>query len=305
MPERELVRWIRRRAAFDKRLVPIGPGDDAALVTVSSPNLLVAIDTIAEGVDFTLAKATPAAIGRKALAVNLSDIAAMGGIPSWCLASVNLRECLGGAFARGLASGLLAAARKFKCPLVGGDITGWKGGVVVTVAIAGTPAGKKAITRAGARPGDIVFVTGTLGGSILGKHLSFTPRLAEAKWLATHTAPTAMIDISDGLGVDAAHVADESRVAMRLDAAALPISAAARRLARTSGKSPLHHAISDGEDFELLFTLPRAKAPAILRRWPFRTRLTVIGRADKGRGVTLTARDGTKERIDAEGYEHL
>jgi len=313
LSERELVRWIRGQLRYDKRVVQIGPGDDTALVAGPSRRTLVAIDTIAEGVDFTIgrgsdarriAEATPEEIGRKALAVNLSDIAAMGGIPAWCMASVTLREGLGAAFARGLTRGLLHLADKYECPLVGGDVTGWRGGVVVTVAIGGTAAGRRAITRSGARPGDVVVVTGALGGSILGKHLAFTPRVAEGIWLARHGSPSAMIDISDGLGVDAAHIADESGVAIQIDEAAIPVSAAARELARLDGKTALCHAIADGEDFELLFTMSN-KAAAKAARWPFKTRLTVIGRVARGRGVTLLRTDGRKERIDAEGYQHF
>lgn len=318
LPEREFIRWIRRRLRVDSRAVPIGPGDDMAAVRMPSQQLLVAVDTVAEGVDFTLAgraraaarlrrrrDATPREIGRKALAVNLSDVAAMGGVPQWCVASVNLREGLGAAFAKEVAGGLIAASRRYECPLVGGDITGWKDGVVVTVAIGATAAGKRAITRGGARPGDIVLVTGSLGGSILGKHLRFEPRLAEGAWLARHIPPTAMIDISDGLGVDAAHIAEESGAGITIREAKIPISRAAYRLSDEDGRPPLRHAISDGEDFELLFTLPPPRAREVLGKWPFDTRISVIGEVRKGKGVTLVAAGGKKARIDSEGYQHL
>ncbi len=305
MPERALIGWIRSRVSLDARKVPIGPGDDMALVAGPSKQTLVAIDTIAEGVDFVIGQARAEAIGRKALAVNLSDIAAMGALPTWCMASVALREGLGGDFAKRLASGLIKLARKYDCPLVGGDVTGWAGGVVVTVAIGGVPAGKKPVRRNGARPGDVVFVTGSLGGSILGKHLTFEPRIAEGAWLARNASPSAMIDISDGLGVDAAHIADESGVGILLDAARIPVSAAARRLAKSSGGTPLDHAARDGEDFELLFTARERKAGDIESRWPFKTRLTAIGKVRRGRHVLLETGAAEKVRIDTEGYEHL
>jgi len=353
MAERELIKWMRRRIRVDSKTVPIGPGDDAALVVMPSRRELVTIDTIAEGVDFVLPDtrekgpallrrgdplpcpsphwrgddkggraqaltrraefgrsdgvrpARAREIGRKAILVNLSDIAAMGGAPSWCVVAAALRRGLGAEFAKGLYLGLEEAAEEYGCPLVGGDVTGWNDGVVVTVAMGGVLAGRRAITRGGARPGDVVCVTGALGGSILGKHLRFEPRLAEGAWLARHHAPTAMIDISDGLGVDSAHIGEESGVCIEIDEARIPVSAAAKRLARRDGKTALHHAIADGEDFELLFTVGRREAARAAKEWPFKTPVSEIGRVCKGRGVALLRADGARERIDVEGYEHL
>ncbi len=302
--ERAFIDWMRRRMRFDPKRVLIGPGDDAALFAAPTRRMLLAIDTIAEGVDFVISEVAPRLIGRKALAVNLSDLAAMGGRPLWCMASVNLRRGLGAAFSKGLYLGIERLAREASCPLVGGDITAWDGGVVATVAIGGSLAGKRAITRGGARPGDVLCVTGTLGGSILGKHLKFTPRLEEGAWLAKHMPPTAMIDISDGLGVDAAHLARESGVAIEIDARRIPVSAAARRLSARDGVAPLRHALHDGEDFELLFTIGAAKAARLLDERPWRTRVSVIGRVADGHGVWLVHDDGKRERIDSEGYEH-
>lgn len=314
LSERELIRWIRRSLALAPAspstapgaTVLIGPGDDAALLDLPSRRLIAKVDTIAEGVDFTLDTATPALVGRKAVAINLSDIAAMGGRPVFCLASAILRPGLGAAFQKALSRGLITTAARFGCPLVGGDITGWKGGVALTVMACGVPAGKRAITRAGARPGDVVLVTGALGGSILGHHLKFTPRLAEAAFMAREFPPSAMIDISDGLGVDSGHIAAESGVAIEIDARRIPISPAARRLARSDGRSALYHAVADGEDFELLFTMPPARARRLMERWPFaRTRLTAIGAVAPGGGVYLRDADGHRTRIDTLGYEHL
>lgn len=304
LSERELIAWIRRRSQSDAASVLLGPGDDAALVAVSSTGLLFTIDTIAEGVDFRLDSASPCQVGRKAVAINLSDIAAMGGRPLFCVGSAVLRRAGGAEFAHGLYRGLKYMAGKFSCPLVGGDVTTWDDGVVVTVAMAGEPAGRRAITRSGARPGDVVYVTGTLGGSILGKHLKFTPRVAEAAWLAGNFPPRAMIDVSDGLGVDSAHLGRESAVALVIEGARIPVSAAARRLAARGRKSALKHALGDGEDFELLFTIAAARGRECRERWPFKTRLTAIGTVERGEGVRLVHPDGRKERIDTEGYEH-
>jgi len=303
--ERRLIDWIRCRGQTASANVEIGPGDDTALVRMGSERLLMTVDTIAEGVDFTLPTASPRQIGRKALAINLSDIAAMGGRPSFCVASVALTRGIEETFARELYKGLRRAADRYGCPLVGGDVTTWDGGVVVTVAAGGVLAGKKAVRRNGARPGDLVLVTGTLGGSILGGHLRFTPRLAEGAWLAEMFPPTAMIDISDGLGVDSGHLAEESGCAISIEARGVPVSTAARRLAGESGKSALEHAVGDGEDFELLLTLPAAMAARCIEAWSFRTRLSVIGKVSKGAGVRLVHNDGSEERIDTKGYQHI
>lgn len=303
--ERKLLSWIRGRTRLDPRSVPIGPGDDAAFVKHSGAGILLAVDTIAEGVDFTLDTATPREIGRKALAINLSDLAAMGGTPSWCMASVNLSRTLPQAFARGLYAGLEKLCSTSGCPLVGGDVTVWNGKVVVTVAIGGAPAGRRPVGRGGAKPGDLVLVTGTLGGSILGKHLRFTPRTLEGAWLARHAVPSAMIDVSDGLGVDAAHIAAESGVAIEIDAGEVPISAAARKLAGRDGRSALWHAVGDGEDFELLFTLPERLVAKVIAEKPFKTKISIVGKVARGRGVWLSQSGRKRRRIDAEGYEHV
>jgi len=305
LTEAELVGWIRNHTKVDPALVPVGPGDDAAVVKASGRRLVVTVDTIAEGVDFEIPAAAAREVGRKAVAVNLSDLAAMGAVPICCVASAVLRAGLGAGFAKDLYQGMRSIAAKFDCPVTGGDLTGWSGGVVVTVTAIGKPAGAAVVTRSGARPGDMVLVTGTLGGSICGKHLKFTPRVAEGVWLARNFAPTAMIDISDGLGVDAAHIAAESGCRVVIDAAAVPISAAARRLAGGGPGAAMDRAVGDGEDFELLLAMPAARAQKCMAEWPFRTRLTRVGEVLEGRGAVLRHGDGREERIDSEGYQHF
>lgn len=305
MTEAQLIDWIRKRTKPDPHKVPLGPGDDAAVVTASRRQVVVTVDTIAEGVDFTLDSMTPRQVGRKAVAINLSDLAAMGAEPLCCVASAVLTGGLGADFARGLYEGMERIAEKFSCPLVGGDLTRWSGGVVITVTALGMPAGERAITRANARPGDRLFVTGSLGGSLERKHYSFTPRLEEAAWLARNFPPNAMIDISDGLGIDAGHIGAESGCRIVIDAARVPVSSAARRMARSGGKDALARAVSDGEDFELLLALSDREAGECLKRWPFRRKLSVIGELLEGEGVILKHADGREEGIDSEGYQHF
>lgn len=305
MTEQQLVGWIRKRTRLDPRKVPLGPGDDAAVVNAGHGRVVVTVDTIAEGVDFTLDAMTARQVGRKALAINLSDLAAMGAEPLCSVASAVLTGGLGADFAKGIHEGIERLARKFSCPLVGGDVTGWSGGVVITVTALGVPAGEKAITRTNARPGDRLLVTGSLGGSSERKHYSFTPRIEEGAWLARNFPPDAMIDISDGLGVDAGHIAAESGCRIVIDAARVPVSSAARRMARSGGKDALGRAVSDGEDFELLFALSEHEAGECLKRWPFRAKLSVIGEFLEGEGVILRHADGREEGIDSEGYQHF
>ncbi len=303
--EAELLRWIAARTRLDPARFPIGPGDDAALVNAPQRRLVVTVDTIAEGVDFKLESATAHQVGRKAVAVCLSDLAAMGAEPLCLVASAVLTRGLGGSFVKGLYKGMESAAARFDCPLVGGDLTSWAGDVVITVTALGTPVAAKAVTRSGARAGDAVFVTGSLGGSIRGKHLRFVPRLAESAWLVERFAPTAMIDISDGLGVDAGHIASESGCRICIEAARVPVSRAAHQMAAEGGACALTRAVGDGEDFELLFTLPTIKADKCIRCWPFKTRLSLVGEAVEGEGAVLRHADGKEEPIDSEGYQHF
>jgi thiamine-monophosphate kinase len=152
-------------------------------------------------------------------------------------------------------------ADAFGCPIVGGDTNSWSGGLVVSVTVLGTmKPGRKPVLRSGAKPGDRVFVTGPCGGSILGRHLNPTPRLREADALADFVDLHAMVDVSDGLSKDLAHILEESGCGAVLFAERIPIHPDAVELAKQSGKSPLTHALGDGEDFELIFTVSEADA---------------------------------------------
>jgi thiamine-monophosphate kinase len=201
------------------------------------------------------------------MAANLSDIAAMAGVPTFAVVSVALPR-RGREIGSELYLGLRDAADAFGVALVGGDTNAWDGRLVISVTLLGECTVRGPVTRSGARPGDWLFVTGSLGGSILGRHLDFTPRVREA--LALHEAVElrAMLDISDGLAADLNHVCEESRCGAVLHANAIPISDAARELARTSGKSPLAHALGDGEDFELLFAVSPEDGAKLLRGPP-------------------------------------
>jgi len=301
-----LIDWIRRRTAGDAAAVPIGPGDDMARVLLGQTDALVTTDTLLEGTHFRLEEATPRQVGYKALAVSLSDCAAMAAEPVAAVAWVALPEGARMAFAEALSAGLLDAAERFACPLVGGDVTSWNAPLAIGTSVVARSAGIEPVRRGGARPGDVLLVTGRLGGSGLGRHLSFVPRVAEARRLAGAVALHAMIDLSDGLSTDLNHVCCESGVGAEVDARAVPVSPDAEQMAEADGRSPLAHALSDGEDFELLLAVSAEDAGRLARDRPLGDLpLTAIGRAVEGEGATLIEADGTRRSLAPAGYEHF
>ncbi|MEN8152121.1 MAG: thiamine-phosphate kinase, partial [Planctomycetota bacterium] len=264
--------------------------------------LVVTTDLLVEGTHFDGAD-DPALVGRKALAVSLSDVAAMGCRPAGAVLAVALRPEQSGDWALAFIRGLLDLAEEFDVPLIGGDTTETSGPAALTSTVFGRPpAGGAPILRSGARPGHRLLVTGALGGSLGGRHLTFVPRVEEALALVSIAAPGAMIDLSDGLATDAHHVAAESGVALWIRADAVPVSDAAR----DAGGDALRRALTDGEDFELLFTLPEEEAGIVAAAGLAGTAVTVVGEVIAGEpGVTLVHPDGSLVPLEAEGYEHF
>ena len=302
--ERDFVRWLCERLPGDVRVV-VGPGDDAAVIRPSpAMELVTTTDMLMEGVDFELARHKAARIGRKALAVNLSDLAAMAARPLGALVSVALPRDGGELLGRQLIEGMLPLAAEFNCPIVGGDTNSWNGGLVISVTALGETAPGSAWVRSGARPGDVVMVTGQLGGSILGKHFDFQPRVAEALWLAEHVQVHAAIDVSDGLSLDLARLCEASRCGAELDLSDVPISGDADRLAANDGQTALDHALADGEDFELILVVPPEEAQRLVREWPFSLELTAIGRICTEQGLFAIGEDGSRHALTPRGYEH-
>ena len=250
--EFEFIRWLRSQTKPHPRVL-IGPGDDCAAVRFAGGTLVVTTDMLTEGVDFRLAETSARRIGRKAMSANLSDLAAMAATPVAAVVAVCLPH--GHDIARELDAGLREVADAFDVPIVGGDTNSWPGGLVVSVTAFGEATARGLVRRSGAKPGDWLFVTGPLGGSLLGHHFDFVPRVREA--LALHEAANlhAMADISDGLAADLNHILEESDCGAVLFAGAIPIAEAAHAMSRTSGKTPLQHALGDGEDFELIFAV--------------------------------------------------
>ncbi len=296
------IAWLRARTPADPRVL-IGPGDDCAALAPLARSVLVTTDMLMNGTDFLVAEVGPRRVGRKAMAANLSDMAAMAGVPVAAVVSVALPQPPAGSrdLAEELYLGLRERADDFGVSIVGGDTNSWDGPLVISVTLLGEATARRPVRRNGAKPGDWIFVTGPLGGSLLGHHLDFTPRVRES--LALHEAVPlhAMCDISDGLAADLNHILEESRCGAVLVAEAIPASAAATQLSRTSGKSPLQHALGDGEDFELVFTVSPADGEQLLREPPV-SGLVKVGECIEA-GLWLE-RAGKREPLEPTGWVH-
>lgn len=282
--------------------VELGIGDDAAVVEWGSRCGLLAADMLLDGVHFETSSQSPVAIGRKALAVNLSDVAAMAGVPRFALVSLALPRSASADFAAGIFEGLKSIADEFNTAIVGGDTTSWDGPFAINVAIVGDVVGDRAVTRSGAKPGDWLFVTGELGGSLLGRHLTFTPRVREAGILHRAVDLHAMIDVSDGLVADLYHVLEESAAGAILHEAAIPVSDAARQV--VDDRSPLEHALGDGEDFELLFAVSPGDGAKLVSENPMGIRLSHIGEVTVEQPCVLRMAAGDLKPLDRLGWAH-
>jgi len=298
--ELDLIHWIRRRIGTRKGRIVIDSGDDAAVLKVGRGNLLFKTDSVIDGVHFDSRTARPEAVGHKAIARCLSDIAAMGCYPTFAVVAIMIPRNAREAYVKRVLAGLDRTAERFKTPVVGGDVKSHAGKLAISVALLGETRGLEPVRRSGARVGDAIAVTGPLGGSILGKHLRFTPRIREGLELNRRFELHSMIDISDGLSTDLGHVCDESRVGAVLYQDRLPISPDARRLARRDRRKALDHALSDGEDYELLFTLPALQSARLEKSKLGR----VIGEVAAMDGLYLKGPDGALREIPRSGWEH-
>lgn len=279
----------------------IGIGDDAGLLKTGGTGLLVTADTIADGVDFMASEIKPELAGRKALAVNLSDIAAMGGEPLGFVISLGIPKKFPQKWIVRFYAGLMKLAAEYKTVCLGGDISGAKQFFASVAMLGKAPA--RPVLRSGARKGDRIGVTGKFGGSIQGRHASFPPRVKEGRWLSA-AGVSSMIDVSDGLLQDLGHILKVSKAGAQIDLDRVPVSKAAARPA-------LEHALSDGEDFELLFTVPHKKAAALEKRWKRafpRVKISWIGQVVSGPGKIEWRRNGRKTaapRLKRKGFTHF
>jgi len=293
--EHDFLEWLRtQRRQTD--LVAVPQGDDLAVLKWPGEDLLlVGVDQVLDGVHFDSTTHPPRAIGRKVMNRNLSDCAAMGCLPAAAVTTAALPIGCGLDYAKELYLGLRDAADKFDCAIVGGDTGSWPGNLVLTVTILGRSAGVQPITRSGAKPGDEIYVTGPLGGSILGRHMTFEPRVALGRRLAESGRVTSMIDISDGLSRDLTHICRQSNVGAIIEADTVPIHPDAVKLSQTDGRSPLDHALNDGEDHELLVTghLEGLCLPA-----------TLVGKIVAEPGMFLKSSHGEIIPLESRGWDH-
>lgn len=326
--EDEFVRWLRRKASGRSSQVPLGIGDDAAVVRVRrNRDLILTTDLSIEGVHFTTQLHPARSVGHRALARSLSDIAAMGGTPRFALISAAFPQAMSRRWVEGFFYGVLALAKRFRVELIGGDTSIVKKTAMVDVTVAGEVPKGRGLLRSGARPGDQIFVSGRLGDSALGleilkarasgrkrtgmvkkpkpefaaaikSHLYPEPRCELGPWLQVAGIPSALMDISDGLSTDLARLCEASGVGAKIYADRLP------RSAGTKAEHSLALALNGGEDYELLFTVANrrsTKLPSRHRGVP----LHCIGRICRAREIVLIHGDGREEALAPAGYDHF
>ncbi len=324
--EPALIEALARRFGAGPAEVVLGIGDDCAALDLGGADyLLWTMDTLVEGVHFDLAYFTLEQLGRRSLAVNLSDLAAMGGSPRYALLSLGWppgRDITG---ALEVGQGLAQAAREFGVAVIGGDTIASPAGVIVTVSLLGTVPRAEMLRRTGARRGDRIYVTGPLGEAAAGleilrrqlavppdlkealcqAHLSPRPQLAAGRLLARQGLATALIDLSDGVATDLFHICRASGVGARVEAALLPVSPGVRTVAEILKQDPLKLALTGGEDYQLLFT--SAKPPEALEAAFSRAGLPPplpLGEMVAGEAVIL-ATSGGEQDISGAGYDHF
>ncbi len=285
-----LINWIRRQSPKDSFVIK-GIGDDTAVLKKpSSDYLLFTTDMIVEGTHF-LKNEDPQKIGHKAIAVNVSDIAAMGGLPCYAVVSLGISGKHPVSYAQKIYQGMFKVAKRFGVSIVGGD-TVKSDKLIINVAMIGRVSKKDVVTRSGAKRGDQIFVTGPLGNSLKsGHHLTFTPRVKESQFLVKHFKPTAMIDISDGLSADLGHILEESKVGAVLYENMIPCRKSAS----------LAQALNDGEDFELLFTLKPSQVRKMLKHKNFHR----IGEITNTRKLQLKTTKGQMKDLLIKGFKHF
>ena len=304
--ESEFIDWLTQRLPPLSGL-DIGIGDDAAVIDISSSDrLVVTTDLLVDGVHFAWQTVEPQQVGHKAVAVNLSDLAAMAARPIALVVAVAIPDDVEIEALQAMIEGMLTLAERFDTPIVGGDTNRTEGPLTISITAMGTTLPKGPLTRAGAVPGDWVLVTGEFGGSILGRHLDFIPRVHEAIALHERYTLHAGIDVSDGLTLDLSRLAARSECGAELDLERIPIAAAAVQLAQQENdqQSPLQHALSDGEDFELLLAVPPSEAQKMLSAQPLDVPLSHIGSIVAQPGLWQLDASGRRQPLPPRGYEH-
>src|SRR5262245_19374826 len=325
--ERELIARITSRLPQQPAWLTVGIGDDAAVVEPERNRLeVLSVDTLVDGVHFDRAFVPPDAIGHRALAVNLSDLAAMGAAPRLALLAMALPPALPLSTFDAIVAGFCALAERHRMHLAGGNLTKSPGPLMIDVTVSGTVKRRQALTRSGARPGDELYVSGTIGGAragllllkstttestdtngahVVAQYLRPDPRVRLGVVLGRNRAASACIDLSDGLADGLQRIAESSGVGITVDADALPIADGARATFERRGDDAVEEALAGGDDYELLFTVRRRMTRAV--RAGARQAgvpITRIGVCASGRGVVLK-RGGSEKPLTAIGYDHF
>ncbi len=303
--------------------VKIGIGDDAAAIEPEAGHLsLLTSDMLIEGVHFDLKLSDPVALGRKSLAVNLSDLAAMGAKPKYFLLSLAIPKTMTLEFLDDFIKGLMQRAQQFHVTLIGGDTCSSKGGLAISITAIGEQLPDLVVSRTGAQPGDLIFVTGTVGDSALGlellrkgvqsgplvmRHLDPEPRVSAGVTLAESRMATSMIDISDGLLADLGHILDGSGVGARVDLAGIPLSEPYNEVVANYSEDPFAMALSGGEDYELLFTVPQLHREQVLSRMAeCNVNVSLIGEITASDQIlSIITPDGLTYETRQKGYNHF
>ncbi len=324
-----LIQRIQKKWTKTPRSVLVGIGDDAAAIALPSSKkniLLLTTDTLLEQTHFTRATSTFFQVGYKAVSVNVSDIAAMGGTPRFFLVSLGLTGKETVADIDRLYRGINTASRDYGITLIGGNITRSRAGFFISLTVSGEVAKKKIVTRSGGTEGDALYVTGTLGNAAAGlemlqaggkrrhtsgvrslilKHQMPKARFREAQLLAQKKIPSAMIDLSDGLSSDLSHLTKQSGIGAELEIDKIPISPALRRYAKSIGTNPIRYALHGGEEYELLFSVPqksRAKLDQLVQKGEISAHY--IGRLS-GKTVSIKTASGQIFKMKPAGFDHL
>lgn len=315
--ENDFIRRLARRFPL-RPPVEVGIGDDGAVLkysrmsesatsAYSTDRIVVVTDMLLDGVHFELEKISPGLAGRKAVAVNLSDLAAMACFPTAAFVSIAVPKTMkmpSGEFLDELYSGIEALTNQFDFTLAGGDTNSWNGPFAINVCLTGSPMGERPILRSGAKPGDSLFVTGPLGGSLhRGRHLTFEPRLKTAKWLAEHVSVNAMMDLSDGLSMDLHRMMEASGTGAVIQTQSLPIHSDVPTNLPDELRS--NAAIADGEDFELLISVADSDATTLEEKArKFNMAFYHVGRVTADREIHMHDSDGRVRQMNAVGWQH-
>ena len=310
MDEFAFVEYLKKRISKTDS-VYLGIGDDAAVLSIGKgKQLVVSTDVIVENVDFKMKALSPEKIGRKALAINLSDMAAMGALSTAFVVTVGKPSHISTLWLKRFYNGLLKLAKQYGVVCAGGDFSKSKE-FFASVTISGEVLPHLIAKRSGAAQGDWIGVTGSLGGSLLRHHYDFAPRVCEGRFLAAEGFVSSMIDISDGLVQDLSHILKASKVGAVLDLDKIPVSSDAKKMERGDFLKALERALSDGEDFELLFTVSSRKKAMLEKRWKKKfpkVPLAWIGKIQGSKPVIHWTRNGVSvkaPKFSKKGYKHF